>query len=302
MASKDSGKAGKDKVSKKGVLGMTLGEGGKYPSKTSINLYIVEKHTGKNIIALIIFAIFMCGLYFFSKYFVSGAIEEADRLEATYSQRLETLAKMQEQVESEGGDAQIEYAHYSNDYMTDDEKALQDRMAILDVIERRLLKIGALEEIDLQGNVATLTINSDRLSNVSQITAELEDENIVSYVTVSTAQKNLIPVAGQEETLTAGDETEAETAQPETAEAVPARTSSEDETEDEAEGETETESETDPAPETEEILKPEVVTTMTIYFMTPDEVESMSTEGETEPENPQARPTGTAVVSMEAEP
>lgn len=265
---KDPKKDPKEKITRPGKLNKVIGEGGKYPSKTSVNLYVVEKHTGRNIVELLVFAVFMVILYLFSKYVVGGALEEEDRLQSNYQQRIETLEKMKEQAGRQD-DVKAEYAHYSNEYRTDDEKSLQDRLAILDVIERRILKDGALESISLDGNVATLIINSEKLSNVSQLTADLESEKIVSYVTVSTAQKNLVPAAlspVRQAREAAREESESEAA---------AQTETTAQTAETAQSET--------APETE-YLVPEVVTTLTIYFLTPDEVESLAEETETETE------------------
>lgn len=165
------------------------GRGGKLPSKQSINLVVREDHTQQNIVALILFACFMVFLVFFSRYFVADKLAEADRLEQQYYERLQTLESLKAQS-ADLDETRAEYSHYGNGYLNEDELALQDRMQMLDVIERRLLSIGALESMSIEDNVATLTVNSAKLSNVSELVAEIEEEKIVSYVTVSTAQTN----------------------------------------------------------------------------------------------------------------
>ena len=54
----------------------------KVPVKNSINLFIEEKHTGKNVAEIAIFAVFMVGVALFSKFCVQG------KLVTTRSQRL----------------------------------------------------------------------------------------------------------------------------------------------------------------------------------------------------------------------
>ena len=52
----------------------------KVPVKNSINLFIEEKHTGKNVAEIAIFAVFMVGVALFSKFCVQGKLDEMSRL------------------------------------------------------------------------------------------------------------------------------------------------------------------------------------------------------------------------------
>ena len=81
-----------------------------------------------------------------------------------------------------------QYSHYGNGYLNEDEAAEQDRIKILDVVEQKLLSEGALENISITGNTATLTINNRKLGNVSDISAALEENDIVKYVTVTNSE------------------------------------------------------------------------------------------------------------------
>ena len=57
----------------------------KVPVKNSINLFIEEKHTGKNVAEIAIFAVFMVGVALFSKFCVQG------KLDAVFLGRLSDL-------------------------------------------------------------------------------------------------------------------------------------------------------------------------------------------------------------------
>lgn len=158
----------------------------KVPVKNSINLFIEEKHTGKNVAEIAIFAVFMVGVALFSKFCVQGKLDEMSRLESNYHQMEQQVAEAEASVENYE-DLRVEYSHYGNGYLSADELAMQDRMAMLDLIEDELLKKGALLNFSLSENVATLTINSAKLASVSEVVQDLEASDIVTYAFVSTA-------------------------------------------------------------------------------------------------------------------
>lgn len=158
----------------------------KVPVKNSINLFIEEKHTGKNVAEIAIFAVFMVGVALFSKFCVQGKLDEMSRLESNYHQMEQQVAEAETSVENYE-DLRVEYSHYGNGYLSADELAMQDRMAMLDLIEDELLKKGALLNFSLSENVATLTINSAKLASVSEVVRDLEASDIVTYAFVSTA-------------------------------------------------------------------------------------------------------------------
>lgn len=158
----------------------------KVPVKNSINLFIEEKHTGKNVAEIAIFAAFMVGVALFSKFCVQGKLDEMSRLESNYHQMEQQVAEAEASVENYE-DLRVEYSHYGNGYLSADELAMQDRMAMLDLIEDELLKKGALLNFSLSENVATLTINSAKLASVSEVVQDLEASDIVTYAFVSTA-------------------------------------------------------------------------------------------------------------------
>jgi len=161
----------------------------RYPVRKSINLYIVERHTKQNVIALCLFGVYLVCLYLFVQFAVINQLRKVDQLEQQYNNTEQAYEALSEQ-NSDYDEVLQEYSHYGNGYMNDDEKALQDRMEILKIAEDQILDKDALESISISGNQATLTINSQKLSNVSSLAADLEDYDIVSYVTVDTSSRN----------------------------------------------------------------------------------------------------------------
>ena len=63
-------------------------------------------------------------------------------------------------------------------------------MAMMRVIQRNVISKSEIQSVEISGNVATLTIDNITLKTVSDIVASLEDDDIVSFVTVSTAGTN----------------------------------------------------------------------------------------------------------------
>ena len=139
--------------------------------------------------AIALFAVYLVLLFFFTRFGVIGQLQRISAMESEYS----TLQSQVDALKNSnaGYDAvRAEYSHYGNGYLNDDEKAQQDRMKILDVIEDKLLPSDALQDITITQNTATLTINSEKLKNVSEIVADLESDPIVSYVTVTQSTGN----------------------------------------------------------------------------------------------------------------
>jgi hypothetical protein len=161
-----------------------LGKAQKYPEKTSINLLYVEDHGKQNKTAIGLFLVYLVLLALFTRFGVIGQLQKINSMESEYNSlqsQVDTLT-----AQNAGYDAiRADYSHYGNGYLNDEEKAQQDRMKILDVIEDKLLPSDALQDITITENTATLTINSEKLGNVSEIVADLESEPIVSYVTVT---------------------------------------------------------------------------------------------------------------------
>ena len=253
---------GKNVQKTESILNKQIGKS-KYPVKTSINLMVVEKHTGRNIRSVLVFAAFMVALAFFTRYMVIDKIMDISSRESRYNQQEDLLEKLKtsNQVYDQ---VRAEYSHYDNSYLSDDERSLQDRMEILRIIEDELLKRDALQNISISGNSAVLTVNAGKLSNIAQIVGKLESKPIVDYVTVSNAQTD-------DATLQNGYT-------PETNPPAPLVGT------DEAESETESETEGTAAGEQQTGNRPTVLTTMTIYFRAAGaEAAGSQTEADTEP-------------------
>lgn len=157
-----------------------------YPSKKSINLLVVEDRRKPLIRTFVLFGIYLVALALFVHFFVIGKILKLNQAESNYNQISSEVDNLR-QANSDYEQIRADYSHYGNNYLDAEESDMQDRMDIIALLDRDLMDQKGLINVTISGNVATLTITSDMLRNVADIVATLENEDMVSYVTVSTA-------------------------------------------------------------------------------------------------------------------
>ena len=163
-----------------------IGRSGKYPSKKTINLMYREYDTQDRVFTLVLFALFMIFLYFFSRYGVAAQLARADAAEANYSRMEQNLAKMKE-ANSQYASVRADYSHYGNGYLNDEELSRQDRVTMLNVIDERVHAAGGIQTIQIQDNIAVITVGVTDAQRLPDIILSLEGSEYVSYVTAQTA-------------------------------------------------------------------------------------------------------------------
>ena len=161
----------------------------RYPDKTSINLLMQDKSVRDPKFQILLFVLFALILALFVKFMVIDKLAEAYEAEKAYTQmqtQIEQLRASNEKYDQ----VREEYSHYGNGYLNDEERAEQDRLAMMRVIKSTVISKSGIQSVEISGNVATLTIDNIRLRTVSDIVASLEKDDLVSFVTVSTAGTN----------------------------------------------------------------------------------------------------------------
>lgn len=161
----------------------------RYPDKTSINLLMQDKSVRDPKFQILLFVLFALILGVFVKFMVIDKLAEAYEAERAYTQmqtQIEQLRASNEKYDQ----VREEYSHYGNGYLNDEERAEQDRLAMMRVIKSTVISKSGIQSVEISGNVATLTIDNIRLRTVSDIVASLEKDDLVSFVTVSTAGTN----------------------------------------------------------------------------------------------------------------
>lgn len=163
-----------------------IGRSGKYPSKKTINLMYREHDTQDRVFTLVLFALFMIFLYFFSRYGVAAQLARADAAEANYSRMEQNLEKMKE-ANSQYASVRADYSHYGNGYLNDEELSRQDRVTMLNVIDERVHAAGGIQTIQIQDNIAVITVGVTDAQRLPDIILSLEGSEYVNYVTAQTA-------------------------------------------------------------------------------------------------------------------
>lgn len=159
---------------------------GKLPSKQTLNLVYKEKDTGRRIFVILAIVFFFLILAGFAWFIVRGQLSKVAKARNKYQSVQNELNELAA-VRSRYDGIEELYSHYGSSYMNADELALQNRMAILNVINNEISLAQGLSQIQLSGNTATVQLMSLELKQVSSIVAELEASPIVSYVGVDTA-------------------------------------------------------------------------------------------------------------------
>ena len=161
----------------------------KYPEKTSLNLVEKAKTQSKPGVQILLFVIFLVLLAVFVKFMVVDKLVEAYEAETVYMTMQNQIAQLQE-ANQDYEKVREEYSHYGNGYLNDAERAERDRMEMMKIIDKHVVRRSKVETIEIAENAASLTINEIGLKTVAAMVADLEDEDVVSYVTVSTAGTN----------------------------------------------------------------------------------------------------------------
>lgn len=161
----------------------------KIPSKRRINLaHIGEESINwalavPGIILIVVLAVI------FSKFAVADRFaklsqkrSEANAIEKQRDDYYEMIGSL--------GEIDLEYAHYSYDNFTEDELGMVDRVEVLSLIDEVVLSKADVNSWSLSGNVLQLNIEGITLDEVSVLSQNLEDNRLVRYCMVSTAQTN----------------------------------------------------------------------------------------------------------------
>ena len=160
-----------------------------YPSKTTINLLYKEKDAGKDLVAVLLFLVFMVLLAVFTKLMVIDQLAKVGEAERAYHE-VERQLEQYKEINQDYAAVEEEYSHYGNDFQTVEETNRQDRAAMLAVIDQKVKVDSGILNIQIAYNTATLTIEKTTLAEVSSLVAALEESSIVEYVAPSTAATN----------------------------------------------------------------------------------------------------------------
>lgn len=159
-----------------------------YPTKTEINLMKSEVTRGSNIVTVLLFLVFLVLLALFVKFAVVDPLSvgvDSSRQVADARARLDEL-----KVENESyTELAQEYSKYVVTGLTEEEASLADRNELIGLLSDTVMGAAHLSSVKVSGNHVVVTCVGVGLQELSGLVQKLEQDDRVTYVTVSTAQE-----------------------------------------------------------------------------------------------------------------
>lgn len=161
---------------------------GKVPTKREINLAGVGETTLDIKTAVAAIILIIAGATIFSIFGVAGRFAKLYQAQSAAAEAERDLAESLEILA--GYDmTQDEYAHYTFENMTNEEMAQVERTDVLRLLDERVIGKCEVEYWSVSENVLTLRIVGLTLDQVNRVLQDINQDELVSYSTVSTAQK-----------------------------------------------------------------------------------------------------------------
>lgn len=154
-----------------------------YPAKTSMNLfYKPDRTTRPATVALYILFALVC-LLGLSKLLVYDLWLENHEAQQSLSAAREQLTGAMGQL-ADYDEVRERYNRYS---ATDEERALIDRVAVLDLLDTAIAGTARLDSVSISGDAAQVQFSGATLAETAQIVRALESSPIVAGTVVNTA-------------------------------------------------------------------------------------------------------------------
>lgn len=178
---------------------------GRIPTKREINLADVGETKLDLRTAIIAIILIIAGATVFSIFGVAGRFAKLVSAQSAAAQAERELADAYEILA--GYDlTQDEYAHYTFENMTPEELAQVEREDVLRLLDERVIGKCEVEYWSVSENVLTLRIVGITLEQVNRIIQDINEDELVSYSTLTTAVKEDKTEEGSISTVTASIE------------------------------------------------------------------------------------------------
>ena len=151
---------------------------------------LVEKPSGANRISIVIpLAIILAvGIAALAKFGVIDRLESVNQLRNELSKLKSDLSDIKTQTE----DLQTvkeQYNRYSQNYKTDDEEALQDRLEMISIIRTNADGLASVSAYTITGNTVSVTLTGSNLEALGTMREKIQTEETVESMTIISAEK-----------------------------------------------------------------------------------------------------------------
>lgn len=172
----------------------------KLPQKQTVNLAMREQTHGPFQVVPMFLIVFALALIF-------GKFAVADRLlgVAAEQEHVAALEQQLQELETQTADfdaVREEYAKYSNNWMTDEERATVDLAQAVSLVEDELMGDARVLRYSVAENTVSVDLGGVTLATASDFVSRLEARDDVAGVAVYTANNQLSAGAGSEISLT----------------------------------------------------------------------------------------------------
>lgn len=156
-----------------------------YPSKQQINFITAEKKVIPRFYKIMVIPVIIIFIII-TKFFVYDLIRETYTAKHEYIAMQENINRLKS-IDRQNKHVKEEYNRYGDGCLNNEEKKLVNRLDIFEVIREDIQPYAKLNEIDITGNTANITIDKTSLKSISTIVSKVESDEKVLFVTVSTA-------------------------------------------------------------------------------------------------------------------
>ena len=156
------------------------------PKKRTIN-FISDRTEKNNRMALILFAVFMLCLAVFVKFAVIDPLNKVAKAERVYNEMERQLDGYRSEL-ANYNEVQAEYNEMVGSFLTETELSYQDRIDMLNMVERDIRDYVEIQSITVSNNTIRVQTGKTTMDTVSHIVNVLDSDSRNSYVTVTTTQ------------------------------------------------------------------------------------------------------------------
>lgn len=158
-----------------------------YPAKATLNLVMRERSMNSLSTVLPVFLVLLFAVGAFAKFAVIDRLLEAGTARASLAAAQAVLTGA-EAANADYASISAEYSRYFFTGFTKEEAAAVDRMEILALLEQQLMAAAQVSAVSVTGNIMTVSISGVTLQELSDLIRDLKAHEIVSDVSVYTAE------------------------------------------------------------------------------------------------------------------
>lgn len=163
---------------------------GQYPTKKTINLVVREKSKTRpgRVIPMVLVVAALAAI--FGKLAVADRLARVEQARTALSEVQLEVAELME-ITAEYDEIQLEYGRFTTSWMTDEEHALVDRLAVLELVRGELIPGARVKQFSVNGNQLAVDLAGVTLEGTSGIVQRLSALDLVDSVAVYTASTQM---------------------------------------------------------------------------------------------------------------